>query len=57
MCLSSPIISSVGCASVSPLSPRVFSIVAEAAIAPLWKQGVQILLDLDDWLIYRCMFT
>jgi hypothetical protein len=33
------------------LSPRVFTKVAEAAIAPMCEQGVRILNYLDDWLI------
>ena len=33
------------------LSPRVFTKVAEGALAPLWEVGVRILNYLDDWLI------
>ncbi|KAL0177313.1 hypothetical protein M9458_026207, partial [Cirrhinus mrigala] len=36
---------------VLSLSPRVFTKVAEAALAPLRKQGIRILNYLDDWLI------
>ncbi|KAL0181950.1 hypothetical protein M9458_021325, partial [Cirrhinus mrigala] len=33
------------------LSPRVFTKLAEGALAPLWGQGICILNYLDDWLI------
>ena len=33
------------------LTPRVFTKVAEGALAPLWEVGVRILNYLDDWLI------
>ncbi|KAL0195088.1 hypothetical protein M9458_008660, partial [Cirrhinus mrigala] len=33
------------------LSPRVFTKLAEGALAPLWGQGIRILNYLDDWLI------
>ncbi len=44
-------ISTRSCPSGCPLSPRVFTKVAEAALAPLREWGVCILNYLDDWLI------
>ncbi|KAI2648413.1 ORF V: Enzymatic polyprotein [Labeo rohita] len=33
------------------LSPRIFTKLAEGALAPLWEQDIRILNHLDDWLI------
>ncbi|KAL0168519.1 hypothetical protein M9458_036741, partial [Cirrhinus mrigala] len=33
------------------LSPRVFTKLAEDALAPLWEQGIRIINYLDDWLV------
>ncbi|XP_050958021.1 uncharacterized protein LOC127159160 [Labeo rohita] len=33
------------------LSPRVFTKLAEGALAPVWERGIRILNYLDDWLI------